>query len=387
MTPAWVKSIEHRFKRIVFAIARLLLKKGRHDFSRIDANTIKRVLLIRPERLGDMIISLPVMYNLKMRYPHLELYVICSPTSLAVMKHDPKITKNFLYTKKPLTDIAMLREIRRLKMDAVLDLIYDDSVTALFLSQLTARGKAYRLGVGKRSFQSHYDYTTACRTGHGGEDGFARSASECLTDTRHVIDITAEVLTVFGFNTDNLERHVPPAVTNNQIKMADAFIDSLKADNDAELIGYNISAGRPNRIWQEEKNRELISRLLDTYPSSRIIISFDPKEWSRAVALADHFDDRVKPLPAGLSLLDVTAVIRRLTLLITPDTSLVHIARSFKVPVVGLYTNYDYNFLRWKPYNQEVGAVVSHTENNIFDITVDEVYDTVRKVLPVGSSI
>ena len=58
-----------------------------------------------------------------------------------------------------------------------------------------------------------------------------------------------------------------------------------------------------------------------------------------------------------------------------------------KVQVVGLYSRYMKNFLLWRPYGQETGAVVSGCDDNIFDITVDQVYDTfvelVQKQKPV----
>jgi hypothetical protein len=47
----------------------------------------------------------------------------------------------------------------------------------------------------------------------------------------------------------------------------------------------------------------------------------------------------------------------------------------------GLYSRYLYNFLLWRPYDQDVGAVVSNNNDNIFDIAVKDVvaaYQSVR---------
>ena len=67
--------------------------------------------------------------------------------------------------------------------------------------------------------------------------------------------------------------------------------------------------------------------------------------------------------------------------MITPDTSLVHIARAFNVPVVGLYCQYMKNFLLWKPYNQQYGSVVSNNNDDVFDITVDQVFNEFENTL------
>lgn len=362
-----LKRLEHGIKRLFFGLSRLYLKKGRAGFETIDPETIRKVLFIRPEKLGDMIISLPVFYNLKKLYPHLEIYTLCSPRNIAVVKEDENIAGNFLYTKHVFRDIATVRRVRRLKVDAVVDMVCDDSVTALFLTQYSSPG-AWRIGVGKNSHREYYDFNYHYRT----------------EDEAHVVDNTIKLLTAFGIETDGLERHVPPTIADNYRERADSFLASLNGDAPKGIIGLNISAGRPTRVWQTEKNMELIERILEHYPGYRVVISSDPCERERAAALARGFESTVDPLPSGLNLLAVSAIISRMKLLITPDTSLVHIARAFRVPVVGLYTQFGKNFTLWKPYNQDGGTVISGNDYNIFDIEVDEVFAEVTRQLPPG---
>lgn len=360
-----IKPLEHGIKRVFFGLSRVYLKKGRAGFTTIDPLTIKNVLFIRPEKLGDMIISLPVFYNLKRLYPHLELYTISSPRNIDVVRNDTNLARNFLYIKKPLHDIAMLREVRRLKIDAVVDMVCDDSVTALFLTQYSSRS-AWRIGVGKKRHREYYDFNYAYRT----EDG------------AHVIDNTLKLLTAFGIDTEQAEKYVPPTIAGSALRAADRFVASLNGDAPGGVIGINISAGRPTRVWPEDKTIELIHRLLLAYPACRIVISADPNERDRAVALAGRFESRVDPLPPGLGLLDVAAIIGHMKMLVTPDTSLVHIARSMRVPVVGLYTRFQKNFRLWRPYGQTAGAVVSHNDYNIFDIDVEEVFRAATTLFP-----
>ncbi len=77
----------------------------------------------------------------------------------------------------------------------------------------------------------------------------------------------------------------------------------------------------------------------------------------------------------------MSAIISRLDLLVTPDTSLVHIARSFKVPVVGMYPQLQWNLERWRPYGQKGGVVISNDDGHIFDITPVQVLAEVTKIL------
>jgi heptosyltransferase-3 len=362
-----LKKMEHGLKRVFFAASKIYLKKGRKGFKGIDPAGIKRVLFIRPDKLGDMIISLPVFHNLKKRYPHLELFTICSPRNVAIIRNNENIVRNFLYTKHLFHDIAMVREIRRLGIEAVVDMVCDDSTTSLFLAQFSsAAGR--RIGLGKNRHRPFYDYNCRYRA----------------EDEHHIIDNTLKLLTAFGLDAGEVDSQVPPTIDNRSYRKADDYFASLDGPASGGIIGLNISAGRPTRVWPDKKNIELLARLIETYATCRFIISSVPSDRGRAVSVAEKFPSRVAPLPPGLNLLDVSAIISRMRLLITPDTSLVHIARSFKVPVVGLYTRFSKNFNLWRPYNQKNGAVISGNDYNIFDIGVEQVFDAVTTLLPPG---
>jgi ADP-heptose:LPS heptosyltransferase len=362
-----LKTLEHGVKRSFFTLSRIYLKKGRDGFETIDPAKIGKVLFIRPEKLGDMVISLPVFHNLKRLYPHLQLYTISSPRNIAIIRDNKNINDNFLYTKNTFHDFAMVRKVRRLGVDVVVDMVCDDSVTSLFLTQYSSP-RAWRIGLGKTRHKKYYDFNYRYRTG----------------DEAHVLDNTLKLLTAFGIDTEKAETFIPPSIDEKRFQKADDFFASLNGHFPGGVIGLNISAGQPTRVWPLEKNKQLLERLIDSYPRCRFVISSDPSERDRAIDLAGRFESRVDPLPAKLDLLEVSAIISRMNILITPDTSLVHIARSFKVPVVGLYTRFGKNFELWRPYKQKSGAVISGNDYNIFDIEVDDVCLAVSQLLPPG---
>lgn len=360
-----LKPLEKIIKRWFFALSGSFLKKGRTDFKAIDPHSIKRVLFIRPEKLGDMVISLPVFHNLKKMFPHLELYILGSPRSEAVIRRDNRFAAVFLYTKNIFKDWSTVRKVRKLKIDVVADMVCDDSVTSLYLTQLCS-ATASRIGLGKNRHKKFYDFNYLYRTG----------------DSSHVVDNTLKLLTAFGIDTALLERHIPPDIEAAYFDTAERFITSLNGSDSSYLIGLNISAGRPSRVWPAEKNEALIRLLLDKYRTGQIIISSDPSERDKAMALAGKFERRVDVIPPGLNLLEVSAIISKMKILITPDTSLVHIARSFMVPVVGLYTRFAKNFELWRPFNQKGGAVISGNDYNIYDIEVTELFEEVVRLMP-----
>jgi ADP-heptose:LPS heptosyltransferase len=94
--------------------------------------------------------------------------------------------------------------------------------------------------------------------------------------------------------------------------------------------------------------------------------------------VAKGFTERVCRSPEGYSIHEVSALLAGLDMLISPDTSLVHIARSFGVPVLGMYPRPEWNLNRWRPYGQAEGVVMSGDDGNIFDITPEQMIEGYR---------
>ncbi len=360
-----LKPLEHKFKAFFFQVCRSFLKKGQKDFVPLDGNKIKKVLFLRPEKIGDMVISFPVFDGLRARFPHIKIAILGSPTNFQIIRNDPRFDKVYIYRKSPLHDIKELMAMRREKYDCVVDMIGNDSVTALFMSQLCAPGKP-RIGVGKVKYREYYDFNYDHRMGNTG----------------HIIENTLRLLDAFAIDSTRVSGYATPYLERQEIDQAQRFISSLDGSGQQTFkVGFNMSAGSPTRMWAEEKAIELLKRIVQHYDNCRIILFTIPPERKRAEKLRQLLNGDVELVPDGLSLAGAAAIIKHLDILISPDTSLVHIARSFRVPVVGLYSRYMKNFLLWRPYDQATGAVVSGNDDNIFDITVDQVFDTFSTVL------
>jgi ADP-heptose:LPS heptosyltransferase len=355
-----LKPIEHKFKALFFRLFEKSLKRGSADFRPLDGSQMKKVLFLRPEKIGDMVISLPVFDGLIQFYPHIKISILGSPKNFPLIKNDPRFERIYLYSKSALRDLPEFYRIRKERYDCVVDMICDDSVTALFLSQFLAPGKP-RIGVGKKKFREFYDFNFDHRLGNTG----------------HIIENTLKLLEAFGIDSARVSPYAPPYLGNGSRAKAEAFFSTF---HDTLKVGINLSAGSPTRVWEEANYQTLTNRISTVKPESQIILFTIPSERNRAMRIAQSVESDVKIIPENLGLTDVCAMISKLDVLISPDTSLVHIARALQVPVVGLYTRFMKNYLLWRPYGQEIGSVISGNDDNIHDITVDSVLETLLKV-------
>jgi len=363
-----LKPVEHKFKDFFFFLFRFLLKKGRKDFTPLDGSKLRKALFLRPDKIGDMIVSLPVFDNLKKAYPHLKLSVLCSPRNHAIIKNDPRFDRIFLYKKNFFHDLARLRDMRKENYDCVVDMISNDSITNLFLAGYSVKGKT-RIGVQKSKYKDYYEY----------------SYYHELDDMRHIIRNTLQLLEAFGLDSEAADAYAPPYIDDDARLAVENFYRNYENDKKSN-IGFNLSVGNPTRIWSMDKCRELVKKIVENN-DVRLIVVTAPPDRQQGDELTRGFDENVIQIPQNLNLARVSAIIEKLDLLITPDTSLVHIARSFKVPVVGLYPKPVKNFILWHPYGQKEGAVLSDNNDNIFDITVEQVYDTYREVMKTQQTV
>lgn len=361
---AFVKWCERKFRKLSSRMLSLFLGR-RTPVVAIDPNSVKKLLLLRPEgKFGDLVVSLPIAETLHRCYPDMEVAIFCSAKTLAMIEDDPRFAKRFPYRKHWLADIGTIRAIRRERFDVVIDLIINDSVTTAGFSHICGN-HAKLIGAGKTRFAEYYDYHTTIPK----------------TDDDHIIDHMFKLLAPFGIPDEKLVHHAPLNLKKSDIAAADQFADELRhGEGSRMLIGYNLSAGTPNKDWDKEKSRELIARLAKQFPDAAFVVFALGADREFGRELETNGNGRVRVMPKSFTMLQSAALITKLVLLVTPDTSLTHVARSFRVPVVALMPRPQTMLHRWRPLGQKHGAVHSTTMDNMADITVDAVMAMVTKV-------
>lgn len=364
---SFLKKMEHGFKAMVFNILKSFLKKGHSNPSPLDGSKMHKILFLRPEKIGDMLSTFPVIDALKKNFTHLKISILASPKNIALIKNDKRFDRIYMYNKRIWQDLFQLRRIRNNNYDCVIDMICNDSVTALFISQYCVKDSP-RIGVEKVKYGEFYDF-------------------KFNNNSDHIIDNTLEILTAFGIDSATASGFAPPYIPEKDFELADNYFHQYKTDQPLiKLIGFNLSAGSPTRILSNDKLLEIISRILELSKDYHIFLFTTPGERGRAEDLIPHFKERVNLIPHNMSLIQASAFISRLDILISPDTSLVHIARSLQIPVVGLYSRCQWNLLWWHPYKQREGAVMSANDDNIHDISIDKILKTFESVMPIQAA-
>jgi ADP-heptose:LPS heptosyltransferase len=358
---AFLKRVEGKIKRLAFVPLSLFLSEGDSSRRVPTRSEVRRILLLRPEtKIGDMVISLPVVRHLRQSWPDAELYMFCSKRNESVISGESRLAGLFCYSKNIIRDFFQVRNIRRLNCDVVIDLLYHDSLTTLILSQWSAPN-AFRIGGGKKRFAKFYHWAGP----------WAHS---------HIIDCTLSLLEPLGIDISRASRQVPIATDESCRNRAQLVSEEVRRTCSI-ACGINVSAGTATRVWGPANFESLVTHSLAAHPNLGIVLLGTPSDRHKYEFLAKRFPQRVIVPTNGTSIQDASALIAELDFVVSADTAIVHIARALDKPVVGLYTGNISNRLKFQPWGDGNIVVIARHEGNIYDITVEDVSLAVTRMI------
>jgi ADP-heptose:LPS heptosyltransferase len=356
-----VKSLEHLLKDTLFRLLCVILRPA--DRSRVPVRpaSIKSILFLRPDKLGDMIVTIPAMHALKAEYPHIRIELLASPRNRGIVAQDPSIDAVHLYTKNILRDLPMMLRLRLKRFDLIFDPICHDSITGLLLSRIIGSASIWA-AARKLKYYRFYDYC----------EPYEPEGEE------HNIDNSMLVFRVMGIDPATINPFYPPWMSAQAKEMANSFTANLSSGS--YRVGVNISAGSWTRTLPVETYEAIIKGISAETPNCTFVVFCIMEDRARGEELTRRVGDQARLIPPNLSLQESSAILQQMHLFISPDTSLVHISGLMRVPTVGLYSGHIRNYHSWKPYRQRHGSVIASSVNDLHDITPDQVIAEYRQV-------
>ncbi|UCD94986.1 MAG: glycosyltransferase family 9 protein [Candidatus Zixiibacteriota bacterium] len=373
MPPRTVKNIERLFKKILNLPFILFLKKGNPARVPLNPDNVRSVLILRPDKLGDMIATIPVIHALKKMFPHLRIEILASPRNVSVIKNDPCVDRIHLYSKNIFRDWPVMMQLRKKRFDVIYDPICHDSITGLLLTKIIGN-HSVKAASRKLKLREYYDYCEPYLV--DGDD--------------HNIDNGLLIFNALGVRSESVDPFHTVHIPDESRTVAERFYQSLSSGGRFR-VGLNISAGSSTRTLSVDKYINIANAINTGHPEFEFVIISVMDQRKEAERLVSGIRAKGHLVPENLSLLDISAIVSGLHLLISPDTSLVHIARLMRIPVVGLYSGHKRNFRFWRPYRQKHGAVVAKSIYDIHDIEPSQVVEEFELLLtgmtPKDSSV
>jgi ADP-heptose:LPS heptosyltransferase len=354
----FLKPVEIGFRRFLVRLLGLLVKRSRPLPANIDFSS-RKYLFVRQDRIGDVLVSTPLIHAMKDRYPNATVDFLLSSNNHFVLANEPLVRKRWIYNKTAASAFDILRNVRKEHYDFVIDLMDNPSATSTVLCALA--GGKWNVGLSKENAYS-YDISVPL---------LSRKET-------HIIDRLAMLLTVFGIRRSDVDLKVHYIPSSESQEFASDF---LKSNNQRErtLIGVNISPGEGTRFWGVENYQALIQWLRKEHGESPVLVLYQPSDKAVAQTIAQPFPE-VLLSPETKTFDQFAALVRSLRILITPDTSAVHLAAAFSIPSVVMYVQSNKDLRIWEPYGSVSETVVTDVDD-LRRITQAEVFDAIERLI------
>ncbi|MEX2153212.1 MAG: glycosyltransferase family 9 protein [Gemmatimonadaceae bacterium] len=346
-----LKGVERFMKRIATTAIAKLMGPGASGERPDWRERPYRVLFLRHDRIGDMILSTGILRAIAESHPSIKLDVLASRTNAPILKHEPHLNEIIPFDKNAVYEFPrVFRELRRRRYDAVIDcMVTAPSLTTLLL--MLASGARYRIGVAERGNDFAYTLPVPPR----------QSAD-------HIVDKLGTLVTAFGLEPSSLDLRPRVNLTVAERERGER-VWSGETDHGpahAPRLLVNISAGRSHHFWPDDRFVSVIRAARQAQPRADVVIVSSPSDRRRAAAIAAASGAR---LVADEGIRDAMAIVSRADVVFTPDTSISHASGAFGKPAVVLHPRGFASI--WGPYETDGRAVESLTDS-VSDITAEE---------------
>ncbi|ACH37872.1 ADP-heptose--lipopolysaccharide heptosyltransferase [Citrifermentans bemidjiense Bem] len=284
----------------------------------------KRILVLRYRFIGDTILTIPFLRNLRKAEPDAHIAWVLAPGSAEVADGIPYVDELIFWD--PPTIHADSRSTHKTMGDKL-----------GFIRQLRARrfDKVYVL---KRSFGSA---VIGLLSGARSRVGFSTEGRRFLLTKgvpyqhgQHEVQNFLDVLRADGVPvTDD---YLEAWLSDEEQAFADGFFQERGVDPGEKVIAIHPFAANETRGWHLDNFIEL-ARLLQERYGARILFLGGPRDREALVPIRAALP--VKPLEAvgATTLRQTMAILSRCNLLVCNDSGIMHLGASLQVPLVALF--------------------------------------------------
>lgn len=346
----------------------LLIKCAAYKFFRKKKlpATIKKILVVTYDAIGDMILTTPLLRELKLNLPNTAIDVLASTRNAEILQYNPYISKVFIQTrnKKNLRELKTLLAIRGEKYDVIIDLWSKVSLNLTLRIRLM-NGRYYISPHKRDDFLSTYKLKSHDLKIYNSITGTneIKHFSELFLDTLEAFSIAKPEKIRYDFFYDEKAQ-----------KKAFAFFSRFSSEI---KIGFNFYGGHELRIIDIADAVKIANGIISQIPHCQVFLLFPPAALLQAFEIVNRVNSpRLQLCPAG-TILETGAYIDCLDVIVTTDTSIVHIASALNKKLVAIFSGVEKNYTEFKPMCQNFSMVFSphHKINSIEGFSVEQVIE------------
>jgi len=330
-------------------------------------NNIKSILFLRYDgKIGDMIVNSLMFHEIKKVYPDIKIGVVARGAAVDIIRENPNVDKIYEYYKdrKKIKDLAL--KIKEEKYDLLIDFSEMLRVNQMMLINLC--GARINIGLDRKDWKL-FDLSI-----ESGKD---------FKWTEHITNRYLAYLIKLGLKKESID--ISYDIYLKDEKKYETFFYKIKENKKLILNPYGASK---HKSFSIETLENIINYLKNK--DTAIILTYFGDKYKELEFLEKKY--KYVYIPKKIeSILDTAILIKKSDYVISPDTSIVHIASAFNKKMITVYPpkggKYGIDHLVWAPkskYNKVIfckDKTGNYDEIDINTFDFDEMKKEILKIL------
>ncbi|EHI79637.1 hypothetical protein HMPREF9093_00090 [Fusobacterium sp. oral taxon 370 str. F0437] len=326
-------------------------KKGKTNIVKgdnfIKDNNIKSILFLRYDgKIGDMIVNSLMFREIKKVYPDIKIGLVARGAAIDIVKDNPNVNEIYEYHKdrKKIKDLAL--KIKEVKYDLLIDFSEMLRVNQMMLINLC--GARINIGLDRKDWKL-FDLSI--------------ESDKDFKWTEHITNRYLAYLIKLGLKKENI--NISYDIYLKDEKKYEAFFNEIKENKKLILNPYGASKHKSFNI----KTLENIINYLKDRDIAVILVYFGDK-YKELEFLEKKYKYVYMPQKIE-SILDTAILIKKSDYVITPDTSIVHIASALNKKMITVYPpkggKYGVDHLVWAPNSDYTRVIFCKDKSGSYD--------------------
>lgn len=330
-------------------------------------NSIKSILFLRYDgKIGDMIVNSLMFREIKKVYPDIRIGVIARGAAIDIIKDNPNVDKIYEYYKdrKKIKDLAL--KIKEEKYDLLIDFSEMLRVNQMMLINL-CRARI-NIGLDRKDWEL-FDLSI--------------ESDKDFKWTEHITKRYLAYLIKLGLKKENI--NISYDIYLKDEKKYEVFFNEIKESKKLILNPYGASK---HKSFSIETLENIITYLKDK--DIAIILTYFGDKYKELEFLEKKY--KYVYIPKKIeSILDTAILIKKSDYVISPDTSIVHIASAFNKKMITVYPpkggKYGVDHLVWAPKSEYSRVIFckdkigNYDEIDINTFNMEEMKEEILKLI------
>jgi heptosyltransferase-2 len=319
---SWVPTLRRRLMLASLDAIASVTSLGRRPASTLKKREdVRRVLVVEPKNIGDVVLTLPFLAQLREVFPKARTTMLANQFA-RILFEDSDLVDEFIDTKLGWTEEATRynplaynwRELWRLKRQ-----LPERRFDLVFKCCMHIRE---HLVVGLSGGDRRIAYA------FGTGDRVLTDAIEIDDPNRHKSADWLRLLDSFGYS----RQANPPRlrVSESERQWALDYLRERGIASTTRIVGVHPGAGVPDKRWPLDRFREVVQALA-TRQDVRVLAFIDPQRYGESLSEIEGV------VGAKVGLRELMALVERCELLVCNDSGPMHIAGALGVPTVAIF--------------------------------------------------